>query len=91
MLFDYPGSKLKVFAKIMFWIMVAASVITGIVVASDWDEVGLLFPILIGGILVSYFTTLPLVALGEVCEEIGNIKYHTSRLNKELIDSKIKK
>ena len=92
-MFENAGAKIKKIAIVLFWIAVVASVIFAFVFGwseyySHYDykwhkefEPALFFPILIGGPLCSYISTLFLVAFGDLVENTQRIK----ELNEKIV------
>ena len=87
-MFEEPGSKIKAFANILFWITIVAVVIAAF--SLGWTEnysyysrsqkefhAEIFFPILIGGGISAYLTSLFLSAFGELVENSGNISSRT--------------
>ena len=66
-MFKNPGKTIKIVAIIYFWLTTAASIIAGIVLAIDSEEVIYLL-MLLGGPAAAYITALFLVAFGELVE-----------------------
>lgn len=97
-MFENPGSKIKIFAKILFWITIVAVVIAAF--SLGWTEsysryysrserefhAEIFFPILIGGGISSYLTCLFLSAFGELVENSGDISSRTYKVEEAVRD-----
>ena len=67
-MFKNAGEKLKITAKVLFWVIAICGTINGIYVASKTDASGLLIiPITI---LSAWVTSLVLYAVGDMCENV---------------------
>lgn len=92
-MFENAGAKIKKIAIVFFWIAVVASVILAFVFGwseyysfYEWHkefEPALFFPILIGGPLCSYISTLFLVAFGDLVENTQRIKELNEKITAE--------
>lgn len=69
-LFGNPGGKIKAFAKVMFWVVAAASVIVAFTFV---DMPAVLFSILLGAPLAAYINSLLLCGFGELIENVKGI------------------
>lgn len=73
-MFDNPGSKIKTFAKILFWIMVALGAIVLIIgcALGSFGTTFIVYGIII--IVMGYFLSLLYAAFGELTEDVREIK-----------------
>ncbi len=88
-LYENPGQKIKTVAKILFWVLVAASIFLAYQLGCAHQyryilgyyrkfRAALFFPILIGGPLVSYAVSLLLYGYGELVENSKNVQKENS-------------
>ena len=66
-MFDNIGNKCKVVAKVLCWVGIIASVITGIIYIAS-GNIGFGIGYIIGGSLVSWLGSLGLYGIGEAAE-----------------------
>ena len=67
-LFDNVAGKIKILAQVFFWVGVAASCITAIVLWADGWEAWLGLVVIVGGPLVFWLIALPLYGFGQLIE-----------------------
>ena len=66
-MFENVGQKIQTVAKVYFWLIAISSLIGGIVLTVEMDEVIYLL-VAIGGTLFAYLTALMLYGYGEIIE-----------------------
>ncbi len=78
-MFESPGSKIKTLASVLFAVCGIGSVILAIVVGNIGHDfnVGSFFTILVGGPVISYVSCLFLSAIGQLCEDVEDIRIQT--------------
>ena len=75
-MFENSGSKIKVLAKIMFWVLAVGSVIAALAAFGGFDfEEPLFYALFLGGPLVAYVVNLFLYGFGELVQNVQYMKY----------------
>ncbi len=96
-MFDDPGAKLKLIAKITFWLMIIACAITGFAIgAGENASFGFLLSLAGAavGVLLGWLSSITLYAFGELVEQtelIRNNLYVTRELLEKQFADKEKK
>ena len=80
-LFEYPGSKIKSYAKILFIIEAIAFLVAGVICLFNEATIILGLSLIIGGIPSSYITNLFLLAFGDLVETSSDSK----RINAQIL------
>ncbi len=70
-MFRNAGSKLKILAKVFFWITVISGLLVGIILADGSDGLSLL--IIPFAVIGGWLSTIMMYAFGELCENVKNI------------------
>ncbi len=96
-MFDDPGAKLKLIAKIAFWLMIIACAITGFAIGAG-EDAGLGFLLALAGaavgVLLGWLSSITLYAFGELVDQIDlinkNLYTTTVLLEKKFADNEKK-
>lgn len=81
-MFDNIGGKIKIFAKIVCWIGIIASIISGFALISMSDVLGVLTMII--GPIASWLGSFTLYGFGELIEKTAEIAENTKSLNRDI-------
>jgi len=83
-LFEYPGSKIKSYAKIVFIIEAIAFLVAGVICLFNEATLILGLSLIIGGIPASYITNLFLMAFGDLVETASDSKHINAQILSKL-------
>lgn len=86
-MFDEPGKKIKITAKVLFWLSVIGSLSLGIVSGRDryGDFEFLTFLLIfVSGTAVSFVSSLVLYGFGEVVESVSGNNGNAYRIHRDL-------
>lgn len=78
-MFNNTGRTIKLYSKIMFWVMTVSLVLTGIVFLSesfDFWEYLVSFLVIILGPIMAWFSASFIYGYGELVEKVGNLEKH---------------
>ncbi len=83
-MFENAGQKIKILAKVCFWVFTILFVILAFTVGkSRWGIIPAIFwPLLLGGPLLSYISSLFLSGFGELVESSEETKKNSARAGK---------
>jgi len=80
-MFNNPGKKIKTLAKVMFWLILIACVISAVAIGAspyyvDEEVILAIAGIVVGGFLVAYLSGLWISAFGELVENSTKLARH---------------
>lgn len=92
-MFDEPGEKIKITAKVLFWLSMIGSLGLGIVFGRDrYGDVEFLrfLLIFVSGAVVSFVSSLVLYGFGEAVESVSGNNGNAYRIHRDLDEIKRK-